>query len=130
MRARLALLLAAGCSGSLPEPGPPTWHQEVAPMVTARCTACHVTGGIAPFSLTDPQNAHKYAAAMVAQVNAGKMPPWHAEETAECKPRFPFQGDPRLSAAEKSLLERWAQAGAPLGDAKKAAPLPAPPTLD
>jgi hypothetical protein len=130
MRARLALLLAAGCTGSAATESHPTWHQDVAPLVTARCTGCHREGGIGPFSLTDPQNAHKYAAAMVAQVNAGLMPPWHAEETAECKPRFGFQGDPRLSAAEKQLIERWALAGAPLGDAKRAAALPAPPTLD
>ncbi|HXU83562.1 MAG TPA: hypothetical protein VN914_19350, partial [Polyangia bacterium] len=131
MRLRLALLLAVvGCSGAPAEPAGPTWYQDVAPLVSARCTGCHTAGGIGPFSLTDPQMARRYAPAMVAQVQAGLMPPWHAVETAECKPRFPFQGDPRLSADEKSLLERWAQAGAPLGDASKAAALPAPPSRD
>jgi hypothetical protein len=129
MRARLALLLALGCNGTT-GPEAPTWYEDVAPLVSARCTGCHTAGGIGPFSLTEPENAKRYAPAMVAQVNAGLMPPWHAVETDACKPRHPFQSDPRLTAAEKSLLERWAQAGAPLGDATKAAALPAPPSRD
>jgi hypothetical protein len=130
MRICLALLLLAGCNGSTSAPSGPTWYQDVAPLVSARCTGCHTTGGIGPFSLTDGENARRYAPAMVAQVQAGLMPPWHALETDQCKPRFPFQGDPRLTADERSLLERWAQAGAPLGDASKAAALPAPPSRD
>jgi hypothetical protein len=129
MRARLALLLLVGCDGSTSPPGP-TWYQDVAPLVSARCTGCHTAGGIGPFSLTEPENARRYAPAMVAQVNAGLMPPWHAAETDACKPRHPFQGDPRLSADERALLERWSRAGAPLGDASKAAALPAPPSRD
>jgi hypothetical protein len=131
MRARPLVLLVAvlGCS-SPPEDQTPTWSKDVAPLVSARCTGCHTQGGIAPFALTSYDAAKKYAPAMVAQVQAGLMPPWHAAETDACKPRLPFAHDPRLSAAEKTLLERWATAGAPLGDASHAAPLPAPPTLD
>ena len=134
MRTSLRLVailgLAAGCNGAPSTPEGPTWYKDVAPLVTAHCTGCHTAGGIAPFALTTPEAASKYAPAMVAQVNAGLMPPWHAVETAACKPRFPWKDDPRLSPDEKSLLERWALAGAPLGDAKRAAALPAPPTLE
>jgi hypothetical protein len=129
MRARLALLLLVGCNGTA-GPEAPTWYKDVAPLVSGHCTGCHTAGGIGPFSLTDAETARRYAPAMVAQVQAGLMPPWHAAETPECKPRYPFQGDPRLSAAEKSLLERWVAAGSPLGDASKAAALPAPPSRD
>jgi hypothetical protein len=129
MRARLVLLFLVGCNGSTGPQGP-TWYQDVAPLVSARCTGCHTAGGIGPFSLTEPENARRYAPVMVAEVNAGLMPPWHAAETDACKPRYPFQGDPRRSAEERGLLERWATAGAPLGDPSKAAALPAPPSRD
>jgi hypothetical protein len=130
MRARLAwLLVVVGCDGTAGPPAP-TWYKDVAPLVSACCTGCHRAGGVGPFSLTDPETARRYAPAMVAQVQAGFMPPWHASETDQCQPRHPFQGDPRLSVAEKSLLESWAAAGAPLGDASKAAALPAPPSRD
>jgi hypothetical protein len=126
----MAALLAGACTSSPPAETGPTWYKDVAPLVTARCTGCHTAGGIAPFSLTSYEAAKRYAPAMVAQVKAGMMPPWHALETDQCKPRFPFKGDQRLPAAEKALLEQWSLAGAPAGDAGKAVPLPAPPSLD
>lgn len=108
----------------------PTWYKDVAPLVTAHCTGCHKPGGIGPFSMTDYATAHNFAGAMAVQVMAGNMPPWPAEETATCKPRFGWKDDIRLSAAEKTLLMTWAANGAPAGDPKTAAPLPTPPSLD
>lgn len=58
------------------------------------------------------------------------MPPFLAQTTAECQPRFGFKDDPRVSAEDRELIKRWADAGAPEGDPNTAAPLPMPPTLE
>jgi hypothetical protein len=146
MRARrlAPLALLVGCTSSSGTMSPsmqptnqmptttsgPTWYQDVAPLVSAHCTGCHKPGGIGPFSLMEYETAQKYSGAMAVQVQAGNMPPWHAEETAACKPRFPWKDDLRLSDAQKTMLMTWAQNGAPAGDPKTAAALPAPPSLD
>jgi hypothetical protein len=141
--AAVLLIVIAGCSddddfigaggggdaGGSP-PAMPTWHQHVAPLVSARCTGCHRPGGIGPFSMQSYDSAKPFAAAMALAASTGRMPPWHAVDTDECKPRFPWKQDIRLTADEKALLERWAAAGAPAGDAGKAASLPTPRTLD
>ena len=134
----LLALVTAGCgslfddssSAGAASTQSPTWYKDVAPIVTRRCTGCHTSGGIAPFPLNSYESAQPFAGLMVERVKSGEMPPWHAVETADCKPRFPWKDDLRLSDAEKSVLERWAAAGAPAGDAGKPAALPSPPSLD
>jgi hypothetical protein len=135
----LAFLIGCGGSGGgempgTPAPGTPssapTWYQDVAPIVARSCTGCHKPGGIAPFALTQYEAARGFAQLMSMRVHDETMPPWGAIDTPECKPRLPWKQDLRLSAAEKSIIKRWADAGAPAGDAKKAAPVPDPPSID
>ncbi len=129
----IALPIALGACGSTPsggETGPPTWHRDVAPVVSHNCTGCHRPGGIAPFALTTYAAAKPLAGAMASAVDTGSMPPWHAVETDECKPRLPWKHDLRLSAQDKGLISRWAAAGALEGDASRAAPLRAPAASD
>ncbi len=109
--------------------GAPTWHQDVAPLVVGRCQGCHQDGGIAPFSLGTYAEAKMWSSAFASVLDSGTMPPFLATETADCKPRFGFKDDLRLSADERELVARWVEAGAPEGDAKRAAPLPKPPQL-
>ena len=59
-------------------PSAPTYHQDVAPLLAARCTNCHAKGGIAPFSLETAEDAQPMSKAIVAAVQAGRMPPWKA----------------------------------------------------
>lgn len=104
----------------------PTWHGEVAAIVAARCMGCHQAGGIGPFALTSYSGAQRFAVAMAAAVGSGRMPPWQATETEACQPRFGWKDDQRLTAQEKSALERWAANGAPEGVAVGEALAPAP----
>ena len=108
----------------------PNWHEDIAPLVTKNCQSCHVAGGIAPFSLETYETAKNFAGLMAIDVMEGLMPPWHGIETPECDPPFPYKHDARLSAGDKQLFQDWADAGAPEGDPKLAAPLPEPPSLD
>jgi hypothetical protein len=132
--------LLAGCGGSSDAEGPggmpgasastPTWHKDIAPIVSGHCKGCHQLGGIGPFPLDSYASAKRVAGGMVSMVNAGLMPPWHARDTEECKPRLPWKEDIRLSDAQKKLLQDWVEAGAPEGDPARATALPAPPSLD
>lgn len=108
----------------------PNWHEDIAPLVTKNCQSCHIAGSIAPFTLETYESAKGFAALMAYDVMEGLMPPWHGVETPECDPAFPYKHDARLSDAEKQMFQDWADAGAPEGDPKLAAPLPERPSLD
>lgn len=112
------------------EPLRPNWHQDIAPLVTENCMGCHEEGGIAPFALSSYTQAALWSTLMADSAEARSMPPWHAVETDECQPPFPFLHDARLSDDEIALLREWADLGAPEGDPADAAPLPDPQNLE
>lgn len=123
----LVSFLLVACGGE--EKQPVTWHQDVAPLVTQKCNSCHAEEGIAPFSFDSYENAKKYSGMMLHAVESGRMPPWLAEDTDECKPRLPWKDDLRLTADEKQLLRDWVDGGTLEGDAVKAVALPAAPSV-
>lgn len=125
----LTLLALLACDKT-PSTGEVTWHEHVAPLVAERCAGCHTDGTIAPFSLDSYESAAPLASAMSAAVDAGRMPPWLAQDTDDCQPLLPWRDDLRLTDEEKALLRDWAEAGAPEGDPADAAELPIPPELD
>jgi hypothetical protein len=69
------------------------------------------------------------AQSMAGAIESGAMPPWGAQDTETCTPRFGWKGDLRLSADEKAILRAWADGGAPEGDPDDAVTLPEPPNL-
>jgi peroxiredoxin len=96
-----------------------TFSRDVAPILNKHCASCHRLGEIAPFSLTSYDEAAGWAGMIAEVTQMGRMPPWHADQ------RYgQFANDPRLTESEKRVLERWAEAGAPLGEAND---LPTPP---
>ncbi|MEZ4452982.1 MAG: hypothetical protein R3B09_26215 [Nannocystaceae bacterium] len=108
----------------------PNWHEDVAPVVAERCGACHVDGGIAPFSMSTYEETKDWAPIMAYEVGQGLMPPWHAVETDACQPPLGFKHDARLDDATKALFREWSDHGAPEGDPALAAPIPPPPSID
>jgi hypothetical protein len=94
----------------------PTWHRDIKPMLTRACLGCHKQGGIGPFDLAELEMARTMGHAMVGAVNAGRMPPWGAQDTEACTPPLPWQDDLRLSPADKATLAAWVDAGGPEGD--------------
>ncbi len=88
----------------------PTYYVDVQPILEKNCVSCHTTGGIAPFSLTTPDEAVKRAAQIGAVVESGYMPPWPPGSDS---PRF--LNERKLGQASKQILVDWAKAGAPLG---------------
>lgn len=97
----------------------PTYGRDVAPILQQNCQSCHRAGEIGPFALESYADAKRWARNLVDATQARRMPPW--------KPvagHGDFQGVRRLSEAQIALLKRWADAGAPQGNAKDT---PAPP---
>ncbi|HVY29374.1 MAG TPA: hypothetical protein VHB79_22600 [Polyangiaceae bacterium] len=118
---------ASGGNGTSGEA--PTWHRDIAPLVTQRCTGCHQDGGISPFSLETYEQAKMWSPTFDAVLRTGIMPPFLARDTDDCKPRLGYKDDLRLSPEQVELFKRWNDAGCPEGDPETAAELPAPPEL-
>lgn len=96
-----------------------TYHRQIQPLLQANCQSCHRPGEVAPFSLTNYEEAASRAEMIAEVTNSKRMPPWMAESTLR-----PFHGERRLSAHEISLLAQWAAAGAPKGNVEDQPPAP------
>src|ERR1051326_5492635 len=57
-----------------------TYNDDVFPIFRDRCAQCHVESGVAPMSLTTYKDAYPWAESIRAELVAGHMPPWNAEE--------------------------------------------------
>ena len=101
--------------------GVPTFTKDVAPILYKNCVTCHRAGEIGPMPLLTYEDARPYAQAIIEEVEAGHMPPWHA-----VAPEGTFLNERKLPAAEKETLLKWAKNGAPKGNA---ADMPKPPVF-
>jgi hypothetical protein len=122
----LLAVLPACSEGPIDPTLRPNYHQDIAPILHARCVGCHAEGGIAPFTLANYATASSWAPLLSEAVATQTMPPWGAHETEECQPTHQWQHDMRLSVAEVQALADWVELGAPQGDPADAVPLPAP----
>ncbi len=88
-----------------------TYSNQIARIFQDRCVECHRPGQIGPFALQTYEEAAGWAEMIDEVVQDGRMPPWHAD------PKFKhFKNDISLSPADKELIAKWVQAGAPEGD--------------
>src|SRR2546427_5756342 len=109
----------ARSSGATQAPGPVTFTRDIAPLLYERCGACHHPDGAAPFSLLDYPAARQRATLIALVTKKRLMPPWKSE------PGYgEFIGQRHLNDAEISLIQQWANDGAPEGDPRD---LPSPP---
>ncbi|MEM9703247.1 MAG: redoxin domain-containing protein, partial [Planctomycetota bacterium] len=89
----------------------PTFKEHVAPLLHAKCAECHRPGQVAPFSMDKPEEVQLWAPTIAEAVAERRMPPWSAD------PRYgEWKHDLNLSSDEIAMLQRWSDAGAPLGD--------------
>jgi hypothetical protein len=99
-----------GSGGGTPGAGP-TYHRDVKGIVDAKCTSCHVAGGIAPFALTTFAEVSAQKGAVKAAVQNRTMPPW--PPAAGCSE---YLDDRSLSAKEIETIASWVDAGGAEGD--------------
>jgi len=97
----------------------PTFTKDVAPILYKNCVTCHRPGEIGPMPLLTWADARPYAQAILEEVGAGHMPPWHANA-----PEGTFTNERRLAPGDKDTLLKWAAGGAPQGDPKDMPAMP------
>lgn len=96
-----------------------TFHNDVLPVLQAKCQQCHRPGEAAPFSLRTYQQARPWAKAIREAVLAKRMPPWFADPHVG-----KFTNNSSLSEAEIAKLVAWVDQGAPEGNPADAKPNP------
>ena len=116
----ICLTLVGGACSSGPDPDHiPTYFQDVEPLLTRRCVACHQPGKLGPFSLATWADVEPLAGFLAEAVKSKRMPPFPPAQTDGCPPI----DDPRVMPdAERSVIARWVAAGSPAGDAHPQAP--------
>jgi mono/diheme cytochrome c family protein len=88
-----------------------SYSKDVAPILEAKCVACHEEGGIGPFAMNNYAMVKGFAPMIREVIRTDRMPPYHAD------PRVGhFSDDKRLSPAEIKTIVNWVEEGAPRGD--------------
>ncbi|MDX2150236.1 MAG: hypothetical protein SFV54_05855 [Bryobacteraceae bacterium] len=111
----IAVCVSAASHAALAQP---TYSREVSRILQAKCQNCHRPNDIAPFPLQTYEQASTWSTDIARVVRERIMPPWkpvagHGE----------FRDSFGLTDEERETLIRWAEGGAPEGDA---ADLPEP----
>jgi peroxiredoxin len=88
-----------------------TYNADVAPILMAKCQACHRTGQVAPFALLTYEQARRRRTVLREVIEDRRMPPWHAD------PRYgQFENDRSLNPRERAVLLAWIDQDCPEGD--------------
>ena len=98
----------------------PTFTKDVAPILQAKCEACHRPDNMAPMSLRTYEEARPWLKSIAQRVSTRQMPPWHIDKTVGIQK---FKNDRSLSDEQIDTIMAWIAAGAPKGDPKD---MPAP----
>lgn len=87
-----------------------SYFADIKPIMDTHCVSCHQPGEIGTGDLSNYASVSAQASLILQQVESGLMPPWFAGEGCN-----EYQHNPSLSAAQKTLLRSWNEAGAPKG---------------
>jgi hypothetical protein len=88
-----------------------TYVKDVAPILEARCVACHSKGGIGPMQLTSYEMVKGFSPMIREVIRTDRMPPYNAD------PRVGhFSDSKNMSPEEIKTLVHWVEAGAPRGE--------------
>jgi mono/diheme cytochrome c family protein len=116
----LAIGLAAPVRAQAPTAKrPPTFTEDIAPLVFQNCTSCHRPGEAAPFALMNYADVKKRARNLLSAVEDRYMPPWHPEAGYGS-----FRHEMRLTDPQIATLREWVKTGMPEGPADKLPALP------
>ena len=99
-----------------------TFTRDVAPILQAKCEACHREGSIGPRPWTTYEEVRPFAPLIRHRVLNREMPPWPIDVTVGIQE---FKNDRSLSEAQIETIVAWVDAGAPMGD-----PADMPPPLE
>jgi len=113
----VAQVEAVGCLVNLPERDRRDAHaqisysEQIAPLLTAKCSSCHRSGGGAPWAMNSYDMIRGFAPMIREVIRTKRMPPWHAD------PHYgSFVGERSISNEDARMLVHWIEAGAPRGN--------------
>ena len=95
----------AGDDPSADAESAPTFWGDVAPILNDKCTACHQTGGIAPFALDNYADAASWASFVASMTESRLMPPYLMQVGGECGT---FDESGTLTDEQIALIGEWA----------------------
>jgi hypothetical protein len=87
-----------------------SYSKSVAPILQAKCVACHQKGGIGPFAMNSYEVVKGFAPMIREALMADRMPPWDADPHVG-----KWSNDTALTAEQSKTLVHWIDAGAPRG---------------
>src|SRR5882672_1063380 len=102
----------------------PTYYQEVAPILAARCVSCHGEGSVSTPRLGTYAEASAAAAKIALAVRTRDMPPWGADNSGQCRT---WHAASWLPDADVRTLVDWAEGSHAEGDASQRRPASIPP---
>ena len=88
-----------------------TYVKDVAPILEAKCVACHEEGGIGPFAMTNYNMVKGFSPMIREVIRTNRMPPYGADPHVG-----KFSDDKRLTSAEIKTIVHWVEQGAPRGE--------------
>jgi peroxiredoxin len=103
-----------GCLVDFPERGKAakiSYVKDVAPILEAKCVACHEEGGIGPFAMTNYAMVKGFSPMIREVIRTDRMPPYNADPHIG-----KFSDDKSLTPKEIKTIVHWVEEGAPRGD--------------
>ena len=113
------VLFAASAFAQTAAASAPTFSKDIAPILQAKCQACHQPNSIAPMSLITFAESRPWARSIKNRVSTRQMPPWHIDPSVGVQK---FQNDMSLTQKQIDTIVAWVDAGAPQGDPKDLPP--------
>jgi hypothetical protein len=106
----IAMLLVRPAGAHKPVTSKYTFSEDVYPIVSRQCGACHAPGGVAPMSLLTFDEARPWAESIRLELASGHMPPWFGDPgVAELKDSH------KLSPRDLDVVLTWVTGGTPRG---------------
>ncbi|HZZ34279.1 MAG TPA: hypothetical protein VFE03_01045 [Caulobacteraceae bacterium] len=88
-----------------------SYARDVAPILEAKCVACHQEGGIGPFAMSSYEMVKGFSPMIREVIRTDRMPPYNADPHVG-----KFADSKNMSPAEIKTLVHWIEAGAPRGE--------------
>lgn len=92
-----------------------TYYRDVSRILQHNCVECHRAGGLAPFSLEQPDEVLDRVKTIKRVVGKGTMPPWFAAPPEKGQPSL-WINDHSLSSRDKADLLAWIEGDRIMGD--------------
>ena len=108
-----ASAMSKGAMISFPERGESriSYAKDIAPILEAKCVACHQEGGIGPFAMSGYDMVKGFSPMIREVIRTDRMPPYHADPHVG-----KFSDDKRLTPTQVKTLVHWIEAGAQRGE--------------